>query len=501
MQANNICRPSVSIVGAGPGDMELVTKKAMKCIQEADVIVYDNLIDISLLNYASLNTELIYAGKEAANHYLSQGSIIELLMDKAREGKYVVRLKGGDPYLFGRGSEEALALKEAGISYEIVSGVTSSIAVPAYAGIPVTDRRFVSSCHIITAHREDEAGIDFENISKLEGTLVFMMGLAKLHHIVQGLTLHGKASDTPVAVLSDGSRYNRRKCVGTLADIEEKVKEAKLLPPAIIVVGEVVSLSNELDNFLERYSDKKLFRKKILLTGTRYICNKIKVALADEGCDIDEISIIESVPIESDFYNNIEKYIESHDYLVFSSANGIRVFFEKLKELHNVDLRKLSNIKFAVIGKGSAQTLRNYGYIADFVPSSFSNKDLAVELCKQLKGEKLLLLRAREASAELVEELEANKVEYTDVPLYETFRDYRRTFDIKRLIKNYDYVVVASSITAHTLCEMVEDKALLEGRVVSIGPVTTGTCKRLGVEPLMSAREYSVDGIVRVLLQ
>ena len=164
-------------------------------------------------------------------------------------------------------------------------------------------------------------------------------------------------------------------------------------------------------------------------------------------------------------------------------------------------MRKLSNIKFAVIGKGSAQTLRNYGYIADFVPSSFSNKDLAVELCKQLKGEKLLLLRAREASAELVEELEANKVEYTDVPLYETFRDYRRTFDIKRLIKNYDYVVVASSITAHTLCEMVEDKALLEGRVVSIGPVTTGTCKRLGVEPLMSAREYSVDGIVRVLLQ
>lgn len=178
MQANNICRPSVSIVGAGPGNMELVTKKAMKCIQEADVIVYDNLIDISLLNYASLNTELIYAGKEAANHYLSQGSIIELLMDKAREGKYVVRLKGGDPYLFGRGSEEALALKEAGISYEIVSGVTSSIAVPAYAGIPVTDRRFVSSCHIITAHREDEAGIDFENISKLEGTLVFKIGRA-----------------------------------------------------------------------------------------------------------------------------------------------------------------------------------------------------------------------------------------------------------------------------------------------------------------------------------
>ena len=263
----------------------------------------------------------------------------------------------------------------------------------------------------------------------------------------------------------------------------------------------MVTLSGELDNFLERYSDKKLFKKKILLTGTRYICNKIKDALDGEGCDIDEISIIESVPIESDFYNNIEKYIESHDYLVFSSANGIRVFFEKLKELHNVDLRKLSNIKFAVIGKGSAQTLRNYGYIADFVPTSFSNKDLAVELCKQLKGEKLLLLRAKEASKELVEELEANNVEYTDISIYETYRDYRRTFDIKRLIKNYDYVVVASSITAHTLCEMVEDKTVLEGRVVSIGPVTTGTCKRLGVEPLMSAREYSVDGIVRALLQ
>ena len=500
MQVNDSYKVQVSIVGAGPANMELMSLKAMECVKKADVIVYDNLVDISILNLARLDTELIYAGKEAANHYMKQGKIEELLVQKAVEGKYVVRLKGGDPYLFGRGSEEASALKSEGIRYEIVPGITSSIAVPAYAGIAVTDRRYASSVHIITAHREDEAALNFESIAKLEGSLVFMMGLGNLDYLVNGLISHGKSKDTPVAVLSDGTRFGRRKCISSLEHISDKVNKEKIKPPAVIVVGEVVSLSDELDNFIERYADKNLFRKKILFTGTRYICNKLRAELKDCGADMDAISLIESVPIEGDLYTDIASYIDRHQWLVFSSSNGIRVFFKNLKKQSSVDLRKLANVKFAVIGDGSANTLREYGYIADFIPSSYCNKTLAIELADHIsKGERLLLLRAQEASKELVEEFDNIGVSYTDVSIYETYRDLRRTFDIRRLIGNYDYVVVASSITAQTLFSMLEDKDVLKDRLVSIGPVTTGTCKRLGIEPAIVAREYSVDGIVRVL--
>lgn len=507
---------AVYIVGAGPGDNTLISIKALEALKKAETIIYDNLINPSLLNEAGLDAELIYAGKSGNAHTLEQEEINKLLITKALEGKTVLRLKGGDPFLFGRGSEEAEELKKAGIKYSIIPGISSALSVPASAGIPVTDRRYSSQIHIITANTQKRSEESFKSekpdyhaLSKLDGTLVFLMSFNRLGEVAAGLINAGKPVSTPIAVISDGTTQKQKKCIATLKDISLKVKQAQLKAPAIIVVGEVVSLSSQLDNFLDEYKSLPLFNKKILLTGSRYMSLKLKKLLDEKGADTVMLSLIETVPVYYKYFYKAMEELESYTWLVFTSSNGINTFFNQITGFEEadrlkypLDLRRLQNIKIAVIGKGSADTLKKYGFIADFIPEAYSLEALSTGLVKLLKqNDRVLILRAEEAGEAINKIFEANNISFSDIPVYKTLRDYRRKAELNRILSSCDYICLCSSLGAEAYFEMVEANKKIDAnaKIISIGPVTTGTCLKYEVQPLAEASPYSAEGIAGCL--
>jgi uroporphyrinogen III methyltransferase/synthase len=362
----------VFLVGAGPGDYGLITLKGIEAIEIADVLVYDRLINDNLIYRAPAHCERIYVGKQAANHALPQDQINELLYQKAAEGKTVVRLKGGDPYVFGRGGEEGIYLVERNIDVETVPGITSSIAGPCYAGIPVTHRDWASSFHVFTGNFKDEIrGLNFKNLAELEGTLIFLMGFSNLDYITEGLMSAGKDKHTPVAVVSNATTTRQKTAVGDLTNIQEKVKEGKLVSPAIPLIGDVVKCREYL-NFFEnnkregvlilrdaRQSD--IFAKKLLANNFEpVVCPVIQIE--KRGLTEELATAFAKLP--------------SYDWIVFTSPNGVKAFFE-LFFTEKGDVRRMSQAKFAVIGKGTAEVLVQYGFIADFVPE----KQVKICLC------------------------------------------------------------------------------------------------------------------------
>ena len=483
----------VSLVGVGPGDESLLTLKALECIQNADVLVYDNLINPTVLNKARLDTKLIYAGKISGNHYLTQDKINETIAKYATSGEYVVRLKGGDPYIFGRGGEEAEYLIERGIDFEIVHGVSSFYAGLGYAGIPITFRGEATSFHVFTGHKKkgEPLDLDFKNIAKSDGSLVFLMGISNLPLIVNGLLSNGMNPHIGAAVVENGTRYNQRVFRGELCSIEEIAKRENIVSPALIVIGDVCK--KDL-SFFNKYK-LPLSGKNILLTATRTLAEKMATRFKETGANICEMSLIAIKEIEIERERLLSE-INDATHILFTSSNGVDIFFEQIKR-YGIDIRSLYNKKICVIGSGSGEALNKYGVNADFIPSKFDSKSFLDEILPKLdKDSKVLMLRAKIGSDVLPKGLKSAGVAFSDIPVYDTIIDHRKKFELNKDMENFDYVVAASASGAKALVEMIEDKKMLSGKVVSIGPVTTKALVELGIENIITAKQYDVEGII-----
>ena len=489
----------VYLVGAGPGDAGLFTRKGLECVRNADVIVYDNLISGSILNEARLDAELIYAGKRSGQHSMKQEEISQLLVQLAMTGKSVVRLKGGDPYIFGRGGEEALELTRHGIPFEIVPGISSSYSVPAYAGIPVTHRKLASSFHVITGHEgvgKAQESLNYEVLAKEEGTLVFLMGLRHLGEISRRLIEGGKPADTPSAVIQNGTTANQKVAFSDLAHIAEEAERCGIQTPAITVVGPVVGLEKKLSWF---GSGRPLSGKRVLVTGTRYISQELEDELRPLGAETIAVSLIESRLLDNAQVRRALDNMGSYQWLVFTSSNGVDLFFEAMRRADR-DLRCLMHLKFAAIGRKTESALKEHGFRCDFVPENFSGTDLAREWIPTLNGdERVLLMRAKEGSEVLPRKLKEAGIDFDDVPLYETWVDTRRKEELNRIIHQVDYVAVASSSAARALCNMLEEKEF-DAKIISIGPYTTRTVREMGLPVYADAVEYTASGIASVIL-
>lgn len=490
---------TVSLVGAGPGDRGLLTEKGLECVRKADVIIYDNLISPSILNEARLDAELIYAGKRSSNHHLTQDKINEAIVEQASLGKYVVRLKGGDPYIFGRGGEEALELKKHGIPFEIVPGISSSYSVPAYGGIPVTQRNMASSFHVITGHEgnhKDAEVLNYATLAAEEGTLIFLMGLHNLERIAEQLIKNGKDPSTPAAVICAGTTGRQKKAVATLETVVQAVKEQKIETPAITVVGQVVNLEKELDWFLK----ERLSGVRVLLTGTRHMVKQLEAELDPLGAETISLSLVETKPLMTEEMADVLCRIEEYQWIVFTSNNGVNRFFELMKE-ERTDYRKLMHLKFAAVGKSSAKALADHGFCCDFQPSNYSGADLAREWVPGLEPQtRVMLVRAKEASDLLPEALKAAGIEFADLPLYETWVDERRKEELNRIVKDVDYITVASGSAARALKNMLDEPEHLNAKIISIGPSTTEEAGKAGLSVYDTADVYTAAGIAQAVL-
>ncbi|MCI8417517.1 MAG: hydroxymethylbilane synthase [Lachnospiraceae bacterium] len=488
----------VWLVGAGPGDAGLISQKGLELIRRADVLVYDNLISSSLLNEARDDAELIYAGKRSSHHHLRQEETNGLLVEKAHAGKLVVRLKGGDPFIFGRGGEEAEELCQAGVPYGVVPGVSSSYGAAAYAGIPVTHRDFASSFHVITGHEsntKEGLKLDYATLAREEGTLVFLMGLGNLPHITASLMEKGKAPDTPVAVIQSGTTCQQRCVTGTLETIVEQVREAGLQTPAATVVGAVTQLGEKLAWF----GEGPLFGARVLLTGTKSMCEKQAAVLREAGAEPVSFSLIRTEAMESPKLAQVFQRLEDYHWVVFTSSNGVEIFFSCLKN-QGLDIRRLSQIKIAVIGEGTREALLERGIWPDFVPEKFSSRDLAREWIPLLKvqegGEapRVLLMRAQEASLELTQALEENEIPYEAVALYRTAVDGRKAEELNRILPDMDYLTLASASAVRAFAGMTKEMKGLP-RVICIGPVTERAARKAGIPVHATAEVYTAEGI------
>ncbi|MGC9142082.1 MAG: uroporphyrinogen-III C-methyltransferase [Caldimicrobium sp.] len=494
----------VYLVGAGPGDPYLFTLKGKALLEKAEVVVYDYLANPELLNFCRKNCELIYVGKKGGAHTMPQEEINKLLVTKAKEGKIVVRLKGGDPFLFGRGGEELEALVKEGIPFEVVPGITSGIAVPAYAGIPVTHRDYTSTLALITGHEaegKEESRIDFKALSRI-GTLVFFMGVKNLPYIVENLIKEGKSPDTPCAVIQWGTTPKQKTAEGTLGTILDEVKKKGLTAPAIIIVGEVVKLRKQF-NWFER---KPLFGKRIIITRTREQASKLREALYENGAEVIEIPTIEVKPLYNDTTRNYFKRLSNFDWLVFTSENGIRFFFEGLFN-EGLDVRVLGGSKIAVIGPATLEALKKWGLKADLVPEKNFTQEGLIEAFQgiPLSGKKILLVRAKVAREVLPEHLKKRGAEVEILPIYETLKPAESVELLKKsLSERIDAITFTSSSTVENFFELLKEaRVSLPPGVVfaSIGPVTSSTLRKFGYSPTVEAKEYTIPGLVEALIK
>lgn len=482
----------VYLVGAGPGDAGLLTTKARELLEIAEVVIYDRLADEKILNYAP-NAEKIYVGKTAGRHTLKQDEINKLLVENSK--KIVVRLKGGDPFVFGRGGEEALTLRENNIDFEIISGVTSAIAVPAYAGIPVTHRGVATSFAVVTGHEDpnkSESGINWEKISTAVDTLIFLMGVENLPKITAKLIEHGLAKNTPAAVIRKGTKFSQQVLVSTLENISAEVAKNKITPPAILVVGDVVNLREKLKWF----DTKILFGKKILVTRTRAQASKLSRQLENLGADVVEFPTIK-ITAPSDNFKSLDAAIsdiKNFDWLIFTSANGVEKFFERMKNF-KLDARALSSAKIAVIGSATAEKLSQFGIIADLVPAEFRAEGLIDALKNSVRGKNILIARAEVARDVLPVELENFGANVKVAAAYKTVAETAPQIDFSEI----ELATFTSSSTVENFVAAVGVDTLKKIKTAAIGPVTAETLKKFGVDADIIAKEFTIRGLVAAI--
>lgn len=554
----------VWLVGAGPGDRGLFTLKGLEVLQNAEVVVHDALIGDEVLTLIPENAVKINVGKRASHHRMEQNQINRTLLEQAQAGKRVVRLKGGDPFLFGRGGEELELLAENNIPFEVVPGVTSAFAVPAYNGIPVTHRDFTSSVHIITGHRRaskgpdvsadkkesagtgkgdaDSLGIDYEALVRTHGTLIFLMGLSNLPAIMKGLLLAGIDPDLPAAVLERGTTAGQRRVLATVSTLEEEAARSQIQAPAIIVVGEVCRLA---DSFA--WAEKRpLAGKKILLTRPKELISEMAVRLRRAGAEVLEMPAIETVPIEPNpaldrKMAELRAGDKRPDWIIFTSPSGVRIFMERL--LSGRDIRVLAGVKIAVIGEGSAKKLRTYGIRADFMPSVYDGETLGRELARKIRQEsaeaelqkpaeekihsfaeenvhysaeetlqksaeadppvRILIPRAAIGNSELTEELQkAGNVEISDIAIYDTRYVSPELIDVPAQIRKgeIDYAVFTSASTVRGFSAVMKDTDLSGFKAICIGRQTRAAAEARGMETRM-AEKATLDALVEAVMR
>lgn len=503
---NNQNVGKVYLVGAGPGDPSLITLRAIECLKIADVVIYDFLASPVLLNYADKNTEMIYVGKQAGNHTLNQEDIIKLIIQKAKQGLDVVRLKGGDPFVFGRGGEECLALKQKEILFEVIPGITAGISVPCYAGIPVTHRKLASSVAFITGHEDptkSDSSINWEHLAKGVDTLVFYMGVSNLPLITSELTANGLSADTPVAVIRWGTKPSQQTITGTLDTIVDIAKKKRIKPPSIIIVGKVVNLSEDLTWFEKR----PLFGRRIINTRSRDQASMLTKPLADLGAEVIELPTIEIVaePENSPLKDKVDN-IKTYDWLIFTSPNGVDAFFKMFLNYYN-DIRELGKVKIASIGPGTSSTIKLYNINVDITAKKAVAEGLIAELetADSWHNKRVLLPRAKEARDVLPDTLSSWGAQVDVVAAYETIKpvDINRS-TLQDIIENrYDLITFSSSSTFNNFTGLFDKETLpnvlKNFKAVSIGPITTSTMNNFGIKPLIEASEHTIPGLIRAI--
>jgi uroporphyrinogen III methyltransferase / synthase len=500
----------VYLVGAGPGDPNLITVKGRACLEEADVILYDRLVSPSLINRIPPHVEKVYVGKLPNRHLRPQEEINELLIRYAMEGKTVTRLKGGDPFVFGRGGEEAEALAAHGIPFEIVPGVTSAIAVPAYAGIPVTHREYTTSFAVVTGHEDPLKGyssIDWQQIGASKGTTVFLMGVGQLRSITARILEHGGQPQTPVALIRWGTRVEQETLTGTLDTIADLAEAHAFKGPAVIVIGEVVRLRSKIAWF----EQKPLFGKRIVVTRARKQASALSEQIERLGGEAYEFPVIEIVtPKDLQPLQDALRSIGSFQWVVFTSANGVDACFRQMQEMR-LDIRSWANVKVAAIGDKTADVLAKRGLIADLVPASFVAEALVESLLPMLKkGDRVLLPRADIARKHLPEALRSHGCDVVEVDAYETKRVADGASELVEMLQKraVHYVTFTSSSTVRNFLETIREQAgeeadalLKSVKTACIGPITAATASELGLHVDIVASTYTIEGLVEAVVK
>jgi len=483
---------TVYLVGAGPGDPGLLTARALELIAAADVIVYDRLIPATALDGARPDATLIYAGKEGGGPSMPQPEISDLLVSYGSSAPMVVRLKGGDPFVFGRGGEEAEAVRKAGIAFEVVPGVTAGVAGPAYAGIPVTHRDAASAVAFVTGHEDPakrESALDWGALAAFPGTLVFYMGVRQLGAIASQLIGRGRDGSEPAAIVERGTLPDQRVVTGTLATIAAVAVDAGVRAPALVVFGEVAGLRERLSWFESR----PLAGVSVAVTRARAQASGLATRLADLGAAVIEAPAIRIVPLDGPVPS-----ISGYDLVCLTSPNGVRLLFSRLYDA-GLDARALAGARVAAIGPGTASALRSHGVIADVVPERFVAEGL-VEALEGVSVKRALVARAAEARDVLVEKLRERGAEVDVVALYETVASPLTDAQLAAVL-DADYVTFTSSSTVRFFFESAGGMAgRLRARIVSIGPVTSATLREHGLEPDVEARRHDIDGLVEALV-
>ncbi len=493
----------VYLVGAGPGDPGLISVKGVECLKKADAIVYDRLLDKHLLDAAPSEAERIYVGKTAGEHTKPQGEINQLLVTKAKEGKIVVRLKGGDPFVLGRGGEEAEFLVQNDISFEVVPGITSAIAVPAYAGIPVTHRGLASSLAIITGHEDtskDSSSINWEKLATGVDTLIFLMGMKNLPEMVTRMMEYGRPPNTPVAVIKEGTFPEQKTVVGSLEDIVAKVEEYGLTAPAVIVVGNVVRLREKLRWF----DNRPLFGKRILVTRARRQASALSQLLSERGAQSIELPAIDIRTVtDSEELDQAISNLENYQWIIFTSVNGVEVFWQRLCNLRQ-DCRTLSGLRIGAIGPATAQALAAKGIIPDYVPEVYTSKGIITGLKGQnIVGQRFLLPRADIADKELVQGISQLGASVHEVTAYRTVPATEAITQAKQMIISgkIDVITFTSSSTVSNLVAAFGEEPLTinSAKIACIGPKTAEAAIKVGLSVNIVAKEQTIADLVAAI--
>jgi uroporphyrinogen III methyltransferase / synthase len=501
MSARTKQHGTVYLVGAGPGDLGLVTLRAKECIEHADVIVYDHLANPEMLNWARENAELIYAGKQSGESRLSQHEINALLIEKAREGKQVVRLKGGDPFVFGRGAEEAQAIVDAGIAFEIVPGITSAIAGPAYAGIPMTHRAHNSHVTFFTGHEDPakaESAIDYSALAKLGGTQVMLMGAERLGSITNEMLKQGVRGDLPVALVRSATTGQQETLTGTLSDIAQKAVASDFKAPAVAVFGDVVALRDDLN----WYEKRPLLGKRIVVTRTRKQASVLSEKLRRLGAHVIELPTIR-IESPSDLREFAELVQDAHiyDWIAFTSANGVEAFFDVFFKLYD-DAREIGGARIAAIGPATAQRVKDFHLHVDIQPEEFVAEAVVREFKKQgsVENLRILVVRAEKARDVLPKELSAVGAIVDEAFAYRTVPETRDISGAQRQLAQggADLITFTSSSTVENFLALglPWPKGM---RIASIGPITSKTVRDRGLTVDAEAHRYDIDGLVQAI--
>ena len=496
----------VYLVGAGPGDVGLLTLRGAELLGRAEVVVYDALVNKELLRLAPTDAEIIYAGKRANEHKPPQAELNQLLVAKARAGKCVVRLKGGDPYVFGRGGEEAEGLVAAHVPFEVIPGISSFVAGPSYAGIPLTHREHSSAVTIVTGHEDPakpERALDFKHLAKTPGTKIIMMGTQRMGEIAGELIAEGMAPATPVGLVRWGTTGRQQVLEGTLGDIAQRIEAAQFKPPAVAVIGEVVKLRQRLNWFEKR----PLFGQRVVVTRARDQAGQLRQPLAELGAEVLEVPTIKIAPPEAkqelaDALVTIGEY----QWLVFTSANGVTAFFDYFFKGFE-DLRSIGGARIAAVGPGTAAKLKELHLAVDVMPEEALGKKVAQAMnhFESIENLKVLLPRAEHANPELPKALEELGAIVDDIAVYRTVpeTDDRTGAAAALLESGADWITFTSGSTVEHFHARFDLPALVRKfpqiKLASIGPETTKAIVALGLKPAVEARPHTLDGLVKAL--